>query len=177
MQQRNDRDEAFAHVVAGERGVLRLEEIVGLPVLVDRARERRAEAGQMRAAVGVRDRVGETENLVADRVVVLENDVEFDRLRLLVDDDRAFLDPRDAHGLGMHDLLVLAELLDEFLNAVLVEKLFGLRTLDALVGKENLEAGIEERELAEAADDQRVLELDGLLEDFSIGLEGDVRAG
>ncbi len=62
-----------------------------------------------------------------------------------------FLHARDAHRLGMHDLLVLAELLDEFLDAVLVVETLWLRVLDPLVGEDDFEAGIEERQLAQAA--------------------------
>ena len=37
--------------------------------------------------------------------------------------------------------------------------------------------GLRKRQLAQAADDEFLLELDGLLEDFRVGLEGDQRAG
>ena len=40
MEQRDDRHQPLAHVVAGDRRVLVLEEIIGLRVLVDRARQR-----------------------------------------------------------------------------------------------------------------------------------------
>ena len=43
-------------------------------------------------------------------------------------------------GFGMHHLLVLGELLDEFLDAVLVEELFRLGAFDALVGEDDFES-------------------------------------
>ena len=49
----------FAHVVAGNRRVLLLQETVCLGVLVDRPRQRGAESGQVRAAVRIRNRVRE----------------------------------------------------------------------------------------------------------------------
>ena len=42
--------------------------------------------------------------------------------RHVVDEDGGFLHARDAHRLRVHHLLVLGELLDEFLDAVLVEE-------------------------------------------------------
>ncbi len=177
MEEGDDCDEALADVVARERRVLRLEEVVGLPVLVDGAGERGTKAGQVGAAVRVGDRVGEAEDLVGDRVVILEDDVEFDRAGGPLDDDRGFLDPGDADGLGVDDLLVFAELLDEFLDAVLVIETFRFGLLGALVGEDDFEAGIEKGEFPQAADDEFLLELDRLLEDLRVGLEGDEGAG
>ena len=129
---RDDRDEAFADVVAGERGVLVLEDLVGLGVLVDAAGEGGAEAGEVGAAVAVRDGVGEAEDLVVVGIVVLENHVGEDVVggflavvveidgALAVEDDRLVVDER----------FVFAELGDEFLDAFLVEErglLGGLR--------------------------------------------------
>ena len=79
VQQRDDSHEAFAHVVAGKSRILWLKECVGLAVLVDRARQRRAKTLQVRASVGIGDCVGEAKNLVGNGIVVLENDVDLDR--------------------------------------------------------------------------------------------------
>ena len=58
-----------------ERGILVLEDLVGLGVLVDAAGERGAEAGEVGAAVAVGDGVGEAEDLVVVGIVVLEDHV------------------------------------------------------------------------------------------------------
>jgi hypothetical protein len=73
---RDDGGEAFADVVTGDLRVLVLQEIVGLGVLVDRAGEGAAEAGQVGAAVGIVNRVGVAEDLVVVGVVVLEDDLD-----------------------------------------------------------------------------------------------------
>ncbi len=62
----------------------------------------------------------------------------------------------------MDHLLALAELLDELLHAVLVKITLRLDLLGPLVGEDDLEAGIEEGELAQAAHDEFLLELDRL---------------
>ena len=49
----------------------------------------------------------------------------------------------------MNDLFVLAQLLHEFLDAVLVEERLLLRRFAALVGQRDLEAGIEEGQFAQ----------------------------
>ena len=107
-----DADQTFAHVVAGNGRILFLHQAVGLRVLVDRFRQGGAETGQVRAAVRIRNRIGEGQNLIVVAVVVLQDDIDEDFVAL----------PRDHDRLRMNDLLVFAELLDEFLDAVLVEE-------------------------------------------------------
>ena len=70
-----------------------------LGVLVDRAGQRGAEAGQVRAAVRVWNRVGEAEDLVVVAVVVLHHAIHEHLVLLPADDDR----------LGMEHLLVPAQ--------------------------------------------------------------------
>ena len=165
-----DGGEALADVVAGEGGVLLLEQVVGLGVLVDRAGERGAQAGEVGAAVRIRDRVGEAEDLVGVGVVVLKDGVDEDLLALAGDDDR----------FGMDDCAGFAELADELLDAVLVEEGLGagaVLLVVALVGEDDLDAGVEEGEFTETACE--ALELEGRRdrEDLGIGQEGDEGAG
>ena len=54
-------DEALADVLAGEVGVVVLEDLLLAGVVVEHARQRGAEAGQVAAAVDRVDRVGEAE--------------------------------------------------------------------------------------------------------------------
>ena len=56
--------QAFAHVVAGGLDLGLLGELVLLDVLVERARHRRAQAGEVRAAVALRDVVGEAQHVL-----------------------------------------------------------------------------------------------------------------
>ena len=66
--------------------------------------------------------------------------------------------------------LVLVEVLDELDDAALVEE--GVATPVALVLDDDLQALVEERELAQAVR-QRVEGVGGLFEDLGVGLEGD----
>ncbi len=79
----------------------------------------------MRAAVGIRNRIRERQNLVVIAVVVLQDNIDKNFVALT----------RDHDWLRMNDLLVFAELLNEFLDAVLVEKSLFLRRLAALVSR------------------------------------------
>ena len=165
-----DGGEALADVVAGEGRILLLQEIVGLGVLVDRAGERCAQTGEVSAAVRIRNRVREAEDLVGVGVVVLEDGVDEDFVALAGDDDR----------LGMEDGAGLAELANELLDAVLVEE--GLRAgavllVIALVGEDDLDAGVEEGEFAETSGETLELESRRDREDLRIGQEGDEGSG
>ena len=135
--------------------------------MVDRLGQRAAETGQVRAAIRIRDRVGEAEDLVVVAVVVLHHDIDEDLVAL----------PRENDRLRMNDRLVLAELPHEFLDAVLVEKRLLLRRLAALVGESDLEAGIEERQFAQAVGEPLELKLGRDREDRRVRQEGDERAG
>jgi hypothetical protein len=77
----------------------------------------------VRSAVGIRDGIGETKNLIVVAVVVLQYAI-----------DKGFVTlPRNIDRLGMNDLLVLAQLPDEFLDPVLVKKRLLFRRIDCLV--------------------------------------------
>jgi hypothetical protein len=80
-------------------------------------------------------------------------------------------------GFGVQGGLAGVDLLHELDDAVLVEEDLGLRRGRALVGEGDLEAGVEEGQLAQALGDGVGLEDGRVAEDLGVGLEGDERAG
>ncbi len=160
-----DADQPFAHVIARDVGVLFLEQLVGPGVLVDRAGQGAAEAGQVGAAVGVGNRVGKAENLVVVAVVVLHHAIH----------EHFLLLPDQHDGLGMKHLLVAPKLAHELDDAVLVEEGL-LLVFDALIGQDDFHARIQEGQFAQTVGEDVELELGGDGEDGRIGLEGDQRA-
>ncbi len=70
--------EAFAHVVAGDVDLGLLGDLVFFDVLVDDAGHRGAQAGEVGAAVGLRDVVGEAQHLFGVAVVPLHGDFDGD---------------------------------------------------------------------------------------------------
>ena len=57
-------------------GSLSFSQTIRARVLIDRVRQRGAKTGQMRAAVRIRNGVGETKNLIVVAVVVLQHDID-----------------------------------------------------------------------------------------------------
>ena len=176
---RDHADEAFADIVAGERGVLVLEDFVGLGVLVDGACERGAEACEVGATVAVGDRVGEAEDLVVVRIVVLEDHIGKNivgrLLAVVVEFDLAFAAKDD--WVVVNDGFVFAELDDEFLDAFGIEKRGFFCGLRAFVFEVDREAGVEEGEFAQAGGKAVEFEFDRIDEDRRVGEEGDRGAG
>ena len=72
----DDRGQALADVVAGEVAVVVLEDAGPPRLVVQRARQRRPEAGDVGAAVDGVDVVREGEDVLGVRVVVLERDLD-----------------------------------------------------------------------------------------------------
>ncbi len=171
----NHGGEAFAHVVAGDLRVLVLQEIVGLGELVDGPGERAAETGKVRAAIRIVDGIGVAEHLVVVGVVVLEDDLDVDLGGLVLKLQPGLLG--EADGLRVQGRLALVDLLHELLDAILVVVGFRLGAGGPLVEENDLKAGIEEGQLAQALGDAAGLEDGGLAEDLGVGLEGDERAG
>ena len=85
---RDDRGQALAHVLAGQIDLFALQGARFLGVIVERPRHRRPERGQMRAAVALRDVVGERQDVFVIAVVPLHRDVDADLVALAVDGDR-----------------------------------------------------------------------------------------
>src|ERR1051325_2818241 len=93
----------------------------------------------MRATIWIRDRIGETENLVAVAVVILHD---------AIDEHFIFL-PGQNDRLGMDDLFVLSELLDELLDAVFVYKAL-LLVFAPFIRQHDFHARIKEGQLSQA---------------------------
>src|ERR1035437_3662931 len=77
----------------------------------------------------------------------------------------------------MQRLFALVELLDEFLDAILVIKLFRLSSGLAFVRENNFQTRIQKRQLAQSLRNDVCLELHRLAEDFFVRQERDQRAG
>ena len=146
----NDGDKTLAHVVAIDRDfvLLLLEHAEGVRVVVDRARERGAEAGKVRAAVHGVDRVGESKNILGVAVVVLHRDFHVHLLALALHVD----------GRIVQDAFAAIQVLDEFGDAAGESKL-GL-LIAALIFERDFQALVQEGQLAQALR-QRVVAVDG----------------
>ncbi len=138
---RNHRHQTFQQIVAGHLRVFVFEQVVLFGVLIDRPRQGRPESGLVRATVRVVHRVGVTQDLGAVAVVVLNHHIRDDVglpsgsvLGVFVRAPSA-----ESDGLGMQDLLALAQLLDKLRNAVLVVKRFPLGLGDPFVEETDLQ--------------------------------------
>src|SRR5690242_10437192 len=117
----------------------------------------------MRAAIWIRNRIRERQNLVVIAVVILEHHIDKNFVTLSSDDD----------GLGVQDLLVLSELPNELFNSMLVKESFGLWRVDAFISERDLETGIEKRQFTQACRQSFELKLGRDGENRRIRQEGD----
>src|SRR6185369_4124871 len=156
--------EPLAEVLAGRRRLALLDEAFLLRVGVERARERAAEAGEVRAALVRVDVVREAVDVFVVAVVVLQRDLDDELVDLLVQVDDRRVDRR----------LVLVHVLDEGLHALRELERLGLAA--ALVGDDDREAARAKQvgELAQPLRDRLVGERRVGLEDLAVGLEGDL---
>ena len=149
---RDDRRQAFAHVLAGQRDLLALQHARFLGVIVDRAGQRRAKRRHVRPAVALRDVVGERQDVLVITVVPFERDVDAD----------AVAHRRDGDRLREQGSFRAVEIFDEGGDPALVIKL----VLDALlvpsIGEDQADARIQEGELAEAMLEPLEVEFDDL---------------
>src|SRR6185503_2648150 len=159
----DDRGQAFANVLARDAFFQILGEIVLRGVGVDRAGERRLEAGEMRAAFVRVDVVGEGVNRLGVAVVPLQRDLGIDAVTVAAHVDRLLVDRR----------LVLVQVVDERNDAALVVEL--VRLPIALVVEGDDDAAVQERELAQALREDVEAE-DGGLEHLGVGFERDLGA-
>ena len=120
--------------------------------------KRAAEAGQMRAAVALRDVVGEAQHVLVIAVVPPQGAFDGDAVALALDHDR----------IGDQRLLGAVEIAHEGLDAAFIEELDVLGLDAAPVGEHDAHAGIEEGQFAQAMLDRREVEF-GLGEDFGRG--------
>ena len=159
----DDRGEPLADVVAADAFLQILRKVVLACVEVDRARQRRPEAGEVRAALVRVDVVRERVDRLRVAVVPLQRDLGVDAVALALHVDRLLVD----RG------LVLVQVLDERDDAAVVLELVALGL--ALVVQRDENAGVQERELAQALRQRVEAEFDGL-EDLRVGPERDLRA-
>ena len=110
---RDDRGQPLAHVLAGEVDLLALQDARLVGIIVERAGQRRAEGGEVSAAVALRDVVGEAEDVLVIAVVPLQRDIDADLVALAVDGNRI----GEQRGLGA------VEIFDERRDPALVEQL------------------------------------------------------
>ncbi len=150
--------EPLAHVVAGglDLGLLRL--LAFLDVLVEHPRHRRAQAGEVRAAVLLRDVVGEADDVFLVGVVPLHRHVDADAVLLALRAEHV----RVQHGLGA------VHVLDEALDAAGEGEV--LLLAGALVDQHDAHAVVEEGQLPQAARQDVVVVVDGA-EDLARGEE------
>ena len=119
----------------------------------------------MRAAVALRDVVGERQHVLVIAVVPPQRDLDADAVALAPDEDRLV----DQRGLGA------VEIAHEGLEAAFVVELLALGLGVTQIGQHDVHAGIEEGEFAQAMLDRRIVELDHG-EGLGRGGEGDLRA-
>src|SRR5215218_1477045 len=162
---RDHRGEPLAHVLAGEVVVLLLELALLTSVAVERARERRAEARQVRAALVRVDVVREREDRLLVGGVPLQRDLDGALGALALEEDDLLLDR----------VLAVVEVADEVLDSALVLELDVVATA-ALVGERDPQAARQERRLAQALLEDREVEIERL-EDVGVRQEADRRAG
>ena len=160
----DDGDQPFADVVAADVRVLQiLREVVLADVVVDRPRQRRAKAGEVRAAFVRVDVVGEGIHRFGVAVVPLQRDLDVDAVLLAVHVDRLVVDRR----------LVLVQVLHEGVDATLVEELVALAV--ALVVDGDRDAAVQEGEFAQTLRQRVEAVVDGL-EDQLVRPERDLRS-
>ena len=162
----DDRGQALAGVLAGEVGVGIFQQVLPLGPVVDGAGQRRAQPGQVRAAVGGVDGVGEGEHRLVVAVVVLDGGLDHVAFDFLLDVDRL-----------VEHFAILVQVAHEAANAAFeVERHPACAVVGALITEFDGQAAVEERHLAEALF-QRLKPEVGLLEDDRVGHEGGAGAG
>ena len=141
---RDHRGQALADVVAGQVLVLLLQQALVARVGVQRPGQRRAEAGEVRAALVGVDVVGEREHRLLVGGVPLHRDLDRAVVGLVVEED----------GLAVQGVLVLVQVLDEVDDPALVEEGVALAGA-ALVDELDLEPAGEEGGLAHPLGERR----------------------
>lgn len=127
---RQNRSQAFAAIFALQRYLFPFGDAGTVGIGNDLARQRRAEAGHMRAAVALRDVVGEAEHVLMIAVVPPHRDFNGDAVLFAVDGNR-LVDER---------LLGAVQIGDESLEATVITQLFLLDVGMALVGQQDADA-------------------------------------
>ena len=162
---REDAGEPFPGIVAGDRHLLALGDTALGRIAVDRAGQRRAEACEMAAAIGLADVVGEAEDRLVIAVVPLHRGFDDDVAPAIADHDRV----------ADQGLLGAVEVADECLGAAFVVEGREPGLGRALVSQRDVQAGVEEGELAQAVLQLVKIEL-RLGKDLTRRQEGHTRA-
>ena len=143
-----DGRQAFARIIAGGVELVLLRRQLLLDVIVQRARQRAAEARQVRAAIFLRNVVGVAVHALLVGVVPLDRHL---------DGDRAVLSAEPEHRL-VNRCAGAVQILDEGLQAAFVLEDFRARF--ALIVELDAHAGVQERQLAQALGENVEMELD-----------------
>ena len=136
---RKHRGEAFAAVVTGQRDLLLARAAAGIGVGDNLTGQRAAEAGEMGAAVALRDVVGEAQHALVVAIVPPQRTLDASAVAIGLHHDRLVDERR----------LVAVHRFDERLDAALVVQLLALLDRVAHIGEHNGNAGIEEGEFAQ----------------------------
>ena len=156
--------QAFAHVVAGDFDLGLLGELVFFDVLVDDARHRGAQAGQVGAAVALRDVVGEAEHLLVVAAVPLHGHFNADVGALVA---RAVA--QRVEHVGVQNRLALVDEIDKALDATGAGEVVFLAA--AFVLQADAHAVVQEAQFAQALAEDFVVEVVVLFEDLVVGQE------
>ncbi len=162
--------QTLAHVVAGEVFLHVLKQPGLLAKEVYGARQSAAEAAQVGAAVDGIDVVREAEHRFAVGIVVLERDLHGQDAAV-----RQLALAFEIDGLVVQDVLALIQMLDELGDAAVEKKLGGTGGFLALVGQGNLQALVQECQLAQPLGERVEVEL-GRVHDGRVGLERQLRS-
>src|SRR5947209_3117343 len=124
----------------------------------------------MCAAINRVDVVCKAEDRLGIGVVVLQSDFDRDFAAI-----RQFAVTLKVNGLVMQYRFAAVEVLDEFSNTAAIEKLFGTDVFAAFIAENNLQALVQERELAQTLGQCVEIERRGV-HNRGIGLERDLRS-
>ena len=156
----HDGRQALADIAALQGGVL--QQVVGLPVVVDRLGEGRPEPCEMGPSLGGEDRVDERIDLLVVAVGPLHGDVDHHAVPLAGEMDGCLVDRRLGPVQILHELRHATVVVEPLLPAC------------ALVLEVDCGLLVQERLVAEPVLKRRVVELDGL-EHLLVGPERDLR--
>ena len=159
-------DQAFANVIArdGDFVFLFLEHASRRSEVVDRARQRGSEAGEVRAAIDGIYGVRKSKYIFTVGIVVLQRDFDLYRSAL----------PFDINRRIMQRGFPAIQMLDELRDAARELEFRGL--FGTLIGERDQQALIQKGQFAQALR-QSVETVDGLLENRRVGMEGNFGPG
>ncbi len=175
----NNRHKPFEQIVAGNCRILLFQQRIRLRVLVHRASQGRAKACLMRSTIRVVNGIGVTKQLAVVAVIILQNNVRnyIGGSRVAVLEELIRTPAGEGDDLWMQHLFAAAQLFYELLNPIFVIECLAFCIGYALVQKSYFQAGIEERQFAQALSDALRLEFDGISKNLGIRFEGNQSSG